>query len=155
MQKVTPYLNNDHATVVLTANDGFELVGTTAPGNGAKTPLTGFDVIIKGLDIYHHSDKTFFTTYTDPVISNSALAAEYDNGFIKAHSTTALPVDENQPTTGYEYQYHILKTPAQLDLMSEADLDTYAVDNNIDLTTATDQASKLAAIKAAVADPSS
>ena len=124
--------------------------------------MTGFDVIIKGLDIYHNSDKAFFagttpftTAYADPVISNSALAAEYDKGFIKAHSTTALPVDENQPTTGYEYQYHVLKTPAQLDLMSEADLDAYATDNNIDLTTATDQASKLAAIKAAVADPSS
>ena len=39
--------------------------------------------------------------------------------------------------------------------MSETDLDAYATDNNIDLTTATDKASKLAAIKAAVADPSS
>lgn len=72
-----------------------------------------------------------------------------------AHSTTALPVNENQSTTGYEYQYHITKTAAQLELMTEADIDTYAADNNIDLTAATDKASKIAAITAATPDPTS
>lgn len=73
---------------------------------------------------------------------------------MSADSVTALPINENQPTTGYEYQYHIIKTATQLESMSEADIDAYATDNKIDLTGAADKAAKITAITGATPTPS-